>query len=176
MVLLERLRVLHIENQYKKTDIQLQDFWGEIPKFYKDYDNILGKHFSDNPYGNKIAYDLKEEYKQREKCLESPGPIVPSRVYLNPSTDLLDNDKLLKWFSPYDQQFIMARGREYFLYLTLLWLPFDKDVYAISCFTNSDPQLQQIVDIFARKHDKQNTADNSEFILLETGISEPSSD
>ena len=88
----------------------------------------MGKHFSDDPFGNEKAYDLKEEYKQREKCLESPGPIVPSEVYLKPLTDLLDKDKLLKWFSPYDRQFIMARGRKYFYDLTPSWLPFDKDV------------------------------------------------
>ena len=55
----------------------------------------MGKHFSHDPFGNEKAHDLKEEYKQKEKCLESPGPIVPGGVYLNPSTDLLENKKLL---------------------------------------------------------------------------------
>ena len=59
----------------------------------------------------------------------------------------------------------MARGEENSYDLTPSWLPFDKDVYALSCCTNPDPQLQQIVDILARKQDKQNTADNSESIF-----------
>ena len=176
MVLLERLRVLCIENQYKKNEIQSQDFWNEIPKFYKDYDNILGKHFSNDPFGNEKAHDLKKEYKQREKCLESPGPIVPGGVYLSPSTDLLENKKLLLWFSPYDTQYIMAKGGEYFQDLTPTWLPFDKAVYTLSCSTNPDPQLQQVVDILARTQDNQKTADASESILMKTGVSDPSSD
>ena len=70
----------------------------------------------------------------------------------------------------------MARGEECFYDLTPSWLPFDKDVYTLSCCTHPDPQLQQFVDKLARNQDKQDTADGSEPFLLEKSISKPSAD
>ena len=90
--------------------------------------------------------------------------MIPGGVYLNPSTDLLNNDKLKKWFIPYNHESIMFTCSKFYYDLTLLCLPFDKNAYTHFCSTILDPQLQQVVDILASNQRKADSTDASQLV------------
>jgi len=160
VILLERLRYLRVENQAGNDEIQAPMNWGEIPSHYNELVRHMGKVFSTNPFFAADRSDLIEEFKERVESLTSIGPVVPGGIFLKPSTDLLDNQKLHDWFLPLDQQYIMKNRGGSYQDLTPLELPFDKAKFELVC--------QQITasEIFARANllgsvDSENIAGQS---------------
>ena len=87
VILLEQLRLLRLENQAGKDEIQKPTNWGEVPKDYKEMVQNIEQIFSITPPKEKDVPMLREEYNNRLKALDSIGPVVQGAEFLYPSED-----------------------------------------------------------------------------------------